>query len=252
MINRITISSLTLALAATVHAGNVDLSTIPERDTVQLTIYNSEDLTLVRETRHLTFHRGANPLQFSWANTLIDPTSVDLRFRTHADELDVADTTFPHDKPSMLYWNVRSDDDIDAIVEISYFTSGITWDADYVCVADTAETQMTFEGFVRITNNSGEDYADAQVRLVVGEINLVEKIADLARRGVINQADADEYFAGRMKVRDFAVPARSHLQSAMGGAMAPEAASEKQIIKEGLSEYFIFTIEGTETIANTW
>jgi hypothetical protein len=28
-------------------AQNVDLSTVPSRDTVQLTIYNSEDLTLV-------------------------------------------------------------------------------------------------------------------------------------------------------------------------------------------------------------
>ena len=54
-------------------ARNVDLSTVPKRDSVQLTIYNSEDLTLVRETRTVTFKKGANPLQFSWANTLIDP-----------------------------------------------------------------------------------------------------------------------------------------------------------------------------------
>ena len=32
-----------------VHAENVDLSTVPARDSVQLTIYNTEDLTLVRE-----------------------------------------------------------------------------------------------------------------------------------------------------------------------------------------------------------
>jgi len=55
-------------------ARNVDLSTVPKRNTVQLTIYNSEDLTLVRETRSVTFKKGVNPLQFSWANTLIDPT----------------------------------------------------------------------------------------------------------------------------------------------------------------------------------
>src|SRR3982750_264944 len=78
-------------------ARNVDLSTVPTRDTVQLTIYNSEDLTLVRETRAVTFKKGANPLQFSWANTLIDPSSVELKFLTSADKLDVLDTTFPHD-----------------------------------------------------------------------------------------------------------------------------------------------------------
>jgi hypothetical protein len=66
-------------------ARNVDLATVPERRTVQLTIYNSEDLTLVRESRVVTFKKGVNPLQFSWANTLIDPTSVELKFRTTED-----------------------------------------------------------------------------------------------------------------------------------------------------------------------
>lgn len=113
-------------LATTGLAKNVDLSTVPGRQTAQLTIYNSEDLTLVRETRKVTFKKGVNPLQFSWANTLIDPTSVELRFVDHAHELDVLDTTFPHDKPQMLYWNVASEFDGEATIEITYFTSGIT------------------------------------------------------------------------------------------------------------------------------
>src|SRR5579862_5307736 len=95
--------SLAIVLAATVAwAENVDLSTVPNRNTVQLTIYNSEDLTLVRETRKVTFKPGANPLQFSWANTLIDPTSVELRFLSSSEKLEVLDTTFPQDKPQML------------------------------------------------------------------------------------------------------------------------------------------------------
>ena len=116
------------------------------RNTVQLTIYNSEDLTLVRETRTVTFKKGANPLQFSWANTLIDPTSVELKFLTNADKLDVLDTTFPHDKPQMLYWNVQSEIDGEATIEITYFTSGITWSADYVCIADKDETADGLRG----------------------------------------------------------------------------------------------------------
>src|SRR5438034_8542927 len=120
------ICRLLMVLApASAIARNVDLSTVPKRDGVQLTIYNSEDLTLVRETRTVTFKKGVNPLQFSWANTLIDPTSVELRFISHPDQLDVLDTTFPHDKPQMLFWNVKSDFDGEATIEISYFTSGI-------------------------------------------------------------------------------------------------------------------------------
>src|SRR5262245_22562390 len=174
-------SALLSALTAAARAENVDLSTVPSRDTVQLTIYNSEDITLVRETRKVTFKKGVNPLQFSWANTLIDPSSVELKFLTHADQLDVLDTTFPHAKPQMLYWNVQSELDGEATIQITYFTSGITWSADYVCLANADETQMGFEGFVRVFNNSGEEYENAQVRLVVGTINLVEKIAQLAQ-----------------------------------------------------------------------
>src|SRR5258708_16810739 len=123
-----------ISLAA--EARNVDLSTVPKRNTVELTIYNSEDLTLVRETRAITFKKGANPLQFSWANTLIDPTSVELKFLTSAEKLEVLDTTFPHDKPQMLYWNVESEFDGEATIQIMCFTSCITWEADYLAVAD--------------------------------------------------------------------------------------------------------------------
>jgi hypothetical protein len=232
-------------------AVNVDLSTIPQRDTVQLTIYNSEDLTLVRETRHITFSKGMNPLQFSWANTLIDPTSVDLRFKSHADELDILDTTFPHDKPQMLYWHIDSRRDGDAVVEITYFTSGITWTADYVCISDLNEKEMSFEGFVRITNNSGEDYASAQVRLVVGEINLVERIADLARSGLVPQEAAEEIRLG-VTVHRLDQRAKGAVYEGIQADMEMAASAPKEIIKEGLSEYFIYTIDGTETVEHTW
>ncbi|NOX58912.1 MAG: hypothetical protein GXP29_08655 [Planctomycetes bacterium] len=251
------ILTLTLALLATMPtaAKNVDLSTIPPRDTVQLTIYNSEDLTLVRETRTVTFKKGVNPLQFSWANTLIDPSSVDLRFKTHAGELELLDTTFPHDKPQMLYWAVRSEMDGDAELEVTYFTSGISWSADYVCISDPAEELMSFDGFVRITNNSGEDYADAQVRMVVGTINLVEKVRELAQRGLVSRDEAKDYERSRRKAGAFKADAKNELLSKLRAdfAMAENAARQpKKIVKEGLSEYFIFSVEGTETMKNGW
>ena len=165
------------------------------------------------------------------------------------------DTTFPHAKPQMLYWNVQSDIDGEATIEITYFTSGISWSADYLGIADPDETQLGFEGFVRVTNNSGEEYEDAQVRLVVGTINLVEKIAELARIPVAEVAKLES----RRESRDSAGKAlRSAMSSADGAALrwlrqaSGSAGSPKEIVKEGLSEYFIYTIEGTETIPNGW
>src|SRR3954452_20488833 len=241
----------TLAFCSADRAENVDLSTVPRRNSVQLTSYNSEDITLVRETRVVTFKKGMNPLQFSWANRQIDPSSVDLKFLTAADKLDLEDTTFPHDKPQMLYWNVKSEFDGEATIQITYFTSGITWSADYIAIADKEEAKLDIDGFVRITNNSGEEYENAQVRLVVGTINLVEKIAELAKLPMsqVKNLPAAELKTARREA------AWGMIDRASGGALGASstpAKSEKEIIKEGLSEYFIYAIEGTETIPNGW
>jgi hypothetical protein len=246
------ILTLLLLLSAPAWARNVDLSTVPKRDTVQLTIYNSEDLTLVRETRTITFKQGANPLQFSWANTLIDPTSVELKFLSNAEQLEVLDTTFPHDKPQMLYWNVQSSFDGEAKIEITYFTSGISWSADYVAVADKEEKAIGIEGFVKVSNNSGEDYEDAQVRLVVGKINLVEKIAELAQVSApdfsrMDDAKKNYYRFGAMRK---SIDSADRYFDAQAAATQPP--KPKEILKEGLSEYFIYSIEGTETVRSGW
>ena len=253
--NTFTLSFLSLLGVLTVTIGfarNVDLSTVPKRDSVQLTIYNSEDITLVRETRTVTFRKGVNPLQFSWANTLIDPTSVELNFITNPEKLAVLDTTFPHDKPQMLYWNVQSDFDGEATLEITYFTSGISWQADYLAIADQNETQATLQGFVRISNHSGEQYEDAHIRLVVGTINLVQKIAELAQMPA-NQLQAMDRDQNRKLELD---AAKAILRNAplapMAAPMSAAAPEEKKIIKQGLSEYFIYSIEGTETIPDGW
>jgi hypothetical protein len=245
------IATLCLWGMAVAQAGNVDLSTVPARDAVQLTIYNSEDLTLVRELRKITFKKGGNPLQFSWANTQIDPTSVQLKFVTSADKLDVLDTTFPHDKPQLLRWNVRSEFEGEATVEISYFTSGISWTADYLCVADKDEKTLNLEGFVRVTNNSGEEYENAQVRLVVGTINLVEKIAQLAgvATSEVEQLSPVTKSSLRKEVAKKILGDRAWFK---GDTDDGRVLAEKEVIKEGLSEYFIYTIEGTENIPNGW
>lgn len=233
------------------NAKNVDLVTLPARQSVQLTIYNSEDITLVKERRYITLKEGNNTLQFSWAGTLIDPTSVEIRPLEHADEIEVMDTIFPGQKPQHLIWNIESSYEGQVKVEVSYFTSGLTWSMDYVAVTDPGEEKMIFSGYVRVFNNSGEDYENAQIRLIVGTINLVEKIADLARRQGIPKPPPDVYPALRSKAaRESFAEAEMVMMDAAGAMYAPSA--PKGIVKEGISEYFMFSVEGTETIKNGW
>ena len=120
-------------------------------------------------------------MEFSWANTLIDPTSVEFKALTHADAVDVLDVSFPPRVSNTLEWRINSEFAGEVRVEIRYFTSGIRWSADYVAEAMRDEKLATLAGHVRVTNSSGEDYDNTEVRLVVGTVRLVEEIARLAR-----------------------------------------------------------------------
>ncbi|HYW81335.1 MAG TPA: hypothetical protein VE890_17255 [Thermoguttaceae bacterium] len=244
-----------MLLGPIAHAlADVDLVTVPRREGTQLTIYNSEDITMVREHRLLTVKPGINRIQFSWANTLIDPTSIDFRILDQVDKVDLIDTTFPTGRNDALQWNIRSDMAGKIPVEIRYFTSGITWKADYVGIANQDETKLDLTGYVRVFNNSGELYDNAQTRLVVGTINLVEKIAELANRpapasGPGTYRDLSSELRGKVRMEMEAA-----VELAMPAAEAPAMdapAEPKQVVKQGLSEYFLFTIEGREDIKDS-
>src|SRR4030042_138415 len=92
---RIIFAFMIIAVIAGLVQAKVDLVTLPTRDPVQLTIYNSADMTLVRESRALTLKKGKNSLQFSWENTLIDPTSLEMLPKANAQRIDISDLSFP-------------------------------------------------------------------------------------------------------------------------------------------------------------
>jgi len=237
-------------------AKNIDLSTLPARNSVQLTIYNSEDLTLVRETRQISIKKGSNQLQFSWANTRIDPTSVQVEFLSHSAEMYLRNTTFPHEKPQMLYWNITSSLEVLATVEISYFTSGISWQADYSGIMDQSGLTMAVDSFVTVTNHSGEDYENAQVRLVIGKINLLERVNELVLQAQYRKDQLGEKrrlartkMAKKMMMKS---SGRYEMAAMPSAVMADSVMEEKEVAKDSLSEYYIFTIDGTETIPDQW
>ena len=157
---------------------------LPRRENVQLTIYNAADLTLVRERRNLTLKRGWNWLQFMWANTLIDPTSLHLEPLEHKDQVEVQQLVFPPRLRELGRWLIRSEIDGPAPFELTYFTSGLSWRAFYMGTLSQDEKTMRLEGYVRVSNNSGEDYEDAQTRLIVGKIHLLDQDRRTGRRTV--------------------------------------------------------------------
>ena len=249
---RIVLTLLIFAATANVGRAKVDLVTLPSRDTVQLTIYNSADMTLVRESRALTLKDGKNALQFSWENTLIDPTSLEMLPKANADKIDIAELVYPPRVRNLGLWNIDSGVSGKVPVEITYLTSGLSWRAFYMGTLTEDEKTMRLQGYVRVTNNSGEDYENAQTRLIVGKVHLLDEIAQLARR---------QYPYGRPDERREILEESRELGEAerrqkrarsFAMASASGSARPKEIVKEGLSEYFLYTIEGTETIPTGW
>jgi hypothetical protein len=240
---------LIIVLLASTGMAKVDLVTLPSRDTVQLTIYNSADMTLVRESMALTLKQGQNALQFSWANTLIDPTSLEMLPKASADKIEIAELVYPPRVQNLGWWNIESKLSGKVPVEITYLTSGLTWRAFYMGTLSPDEKAMRLQGYVRVTNNSGEDYENAQTRLIVGKVHILDEIAELARRqypygrpgeSVIERLDR----AGTIEAKT--------VMLTLDEAEASRPSRPKEIKKEGLSEYFLYTIEGTETVPTGW
>ena len=234
-------------------ASAIELVVLPRRQSVQLTIYNAADLTLVRERRNLTLKKGWNWLQFMWANTLIDPTSLSLEPLEHRDQVEIQQLVFPPRLRELGRWLIRSEVSGQVPFELTYFTSGLSWRAFYMGTLSQDEKRMHLEGYVRVRNGSGEDYENAQTRLIVGQIHLLDGIAELAKR---QYPYGSPVFLGR-DVSGLAGGARDGKHRVVVGdavffSKDFDALEPKEIRKEGLSEYFLYTIEGTETIPNEW
>jgi hypothetical protein len=113
------------------------------------------------------------------------------------------------------------------------------------------EKTMRLQGYVRVTNNSGEDYENAQTRLIVGKVHILDQIAQLARRQYPYGKPGEPVPVPQFRGAPRRTETRERLFS-LRAPMAKLAKEPKEIKKEGLSEYFLYTIEGTETIPTGW
>lgn len=224
----------------------VGFVTVAPREDVSITIYNSADLTLVKDRRNVVMKKGVNAMRFEWAGTLIDPTSL-LAFPPAG--VSVLNTRYPLDHGESLVWELNAQDQVSGLLGVQYFTSGLSWAADHL-VTLTSPGRAQLETWITVRNDSGEEYQDARFRLVVGEVRLVERIRDIAQRF-------------KQEGRNFApppMPERSMMMemedaAPMAPAMARESAGPRPMVsmpktveRESLSELHLYSIEGTESV----
>jgi len=70
-----------------------------------------------------------------------------------------------------LFWLYNSNQSGKYKSQISYQTSGIKWNAEYVGILSTNEHQLDLSGWASINNNSGKTYKNATLKLIAGQIH---------------------------------------------------------------------------------
>ena len=70
-----------------------------------------------------------------------------------------------------LAWILNVTESRNHTLELSYMTSGMSWDADYVIVTNRNDTKLDLNGWVTVTNNAGTTFKDTALKLVAGDVH---------------------------------------------------------------------------------
>jgi hypothetical protein len=160
----------------------IKLITLPVRERVEIQLDNP-GATLVEEERIVPLVKGVNQVDFSWANTQIDPNTIVFRViaGTEGDAPEAAPkpaaakvqpAVVPQAKPldvrvlsvsyppneAALVWQVSSSDSGSARVRISYLLGNLTKSFNYRAVATHDEKTLVLSEYMRIQNLANESF----------------------------------------------------------------------------------------------
>ena len=131
----------------------------------------------------------------------------------------VRDITFPKLpeglilKPS-LFWLLDVQRGGKQNLEISYLTTGLSWEAKYVAVSNKDDTKLSVDGWVILNNKCGMSFPDARLKLVAGKVHRVKK--EIRRKALMELTAAK--------------------------------AREPQFAEEAFFEYHLYTLNRTTTL----
>lgn len=101
-------------------------------------------------------------------------------------------------------------------LELSYLTSGLSWQADYVAELNENDSHLDLNGLVTLTNQSGTTFPKAKLQLVAGDVNRIHQPKIRVQRNL---------------------------------AMSAEMASKPTMTEEALFEYHLYTLQHPTTLA---
>jgi hypothetical protein len=151
--------------AAPAHA-RIKLITLPVRERVEIQLDNPA-ATLVEEERIVPLVQGVNQVDFSWANTRIDPNTIVFRVLGPGEEgrqidINVLSVSYPPGE-NALVWQVSANQAGSARVRISYLLGGLDKAFSYRATADRGETTLTLSQFMRVQNLANEAFDATEI-----------------------------------------------------------------------------------------
>jgi hypothetical protein len=75
-------------------------------------------------------------------------------------------------KPTLV-WILNVTESRNHTLELSYMTSGMSWNADYVVVTNKNDSKLDLNGWVTVTNNAGTTFKNTSLKLVAGDVHRV-------------------------------------------------------------------------------
>ncbi len=148
----------------------IKLTTLPVRERVALQLDHAQ-VALVEEERLVPLVQGRNQVDFSWANTRIDPDSLVLRILDTPDGAEpraqVLSVSYPPHE-NALVWTVAARTAGTARMRISYILGGLNKSFHYRALADHAERTLVLSQYLQISNSAQEAFASAAIQAEVG------------------------------------------------------------------------------------
>jgi hypothetical protein len=141
----------------------VKLITLPVRERVEIQLDNAS-ATLVEEERIVPLVKGENQVDFSWANTQIDPNTIVFRVVAPVGEkmldVKVLSVSYPPNEAALI-WTVGSSDSGSARVRISYLLGNLSKSFYYRAIASKDETTLTLSQYMRLQNFANESFGSS-------------------------------------------------------------------------------------------
>jgi hypothetical protein len=149
----------------------IKLITLPPRERVEIQLDNPA-ATLVEEERIVPLVKGENQVDFSWANTQINPDTIVFRVIAPVGEkkldVKVLSVSYPPNEAALV-WSVGSSDSGSARVRISYILGNLNKTFNYRAVAARDESTLVLAQYMRLQNFANEEFGKTELWAGMGK-----------------------------------------------------------------------------------